>query len=258
MPAAMPTTATSTTADALRTFAPWSASHWAAIAAAVGVAAALSATRRGLRDTPDAGRRLDRGFALLAAVAWAATQALQLALDGFPSGTSLPLHVSDLTALAVPLALWTCRRWLRAVVYYWGLTLASLAFLLPDLHDGPARLGYWLFWGAHVIILAAVPYDVVGRGFHPGWRDFRSAAYTSLLYAALIIPFNVAAGQSYGYLGPPRGGEPAVLRYFGPWPLRVLPVVGCGLAGMALLTLPWEVSRRRRHRHATSEASLTL
>jgi hypothetical integral membrane protein (TIGR02206 family) len=231
--------------DPLQTFSAWSASHWAAIAAAIIASAALALARRRQRRAPLTARRLDRAFAAFAAVTWLVTQVLQASLDEFPAGTALPLHVSDLTALVVPLALWTGWRWTRAVLYYWGLALASLAFLLPDLRHGPARLGYWLFWLPHVVIITAVVYDLVGRGFRPGWRDFYRAACASLLYAALVTPFNAVTGYSYGYLGPERQGEPSVLSGFGPWPWRVAPIVASGLAGMAVLTVPWELSERR-------------
>lgn len=228
-----------------QTFTPWSTSHWAAIFVTVAIALILSAARRRLRNNPPAARRLDYAFAAFAAVTWVATQILQATLDEFPATTALPFHVSDLTALAVPLALWTNARWLRAVLYSWGLTLASLAFLLPDLYAGPERLGYWLFWLPHTVILSAVVYDLVGRGFRPTWADYRRAAIVSIVYALLIAPFNTVTGSRYGYLGPPRPGEPPVLRLFGPWPLRTVPIVACGLGAMALLTLPWTLVRRR-------------
>ena len=238
------TTTAATTSSA--EFIPWSASHWAAILVTVLVAAALSAARHRLRGAPESAQRLDRGFAALAMAAWLATQSAPVLLEGFNPATALPLHVSDLTALAVPLALWTGRRWLRAMVYYWGVALGSLAFLMPDLRDGPARPGYWLFWNAHVIIASAVIYEIIGRSFKPTWRDFSVAACVSLAYAALMVPFNTITGFGYGYLGPPRDGEPAALRFFGPWPLRVVALVTCGMAAMALLTAPWEASRRLR------------
>src|SRR5688500_18545773 len=112
-----PTTMTGETP--LQTFSAWSASHWAAIAATAIAAAALSFTRRRLEGAPTAARRLDRTFAAVAAVSWVATQLLQGLLDEFPAGTALPLHISDVAALTVPVALWTTWRWARAVLYYW-------------------------------------------------------------------------------------------------------------------------------------------
>ena len=228
-----------TPGDPLATFRPWSLAHWAAIVVALFVAALLATLRRRWRYRSGAASRLDALLAGFAALSWLTTQLLQAWGGGFDARNALPLHVSDLTALAVPAALWTGWRWARCVVYYWGLALASLAFVLPDLRDGPGRLGYWLFWLAHAVILIGVSYETVGRGYRPGWRDFTRAAAVSMLYALLIVPFNAATGYTYGYLGPPHAAEPAALHLFGPWPLRVLPIILAGLTAMALLTVPW-------------------
>ena len=232
----------------LDTFRPWSTAHWLVFVATALLSAGLAAVRRRWRTTEPAGRTLDLALALVAALIWVAVQLLQWTREEFSAATALPLHVSDLTCLAVPLALTTRWRWARALVYYWGLALGSLAFVLPDLRDGPARLGFWLFWLTHVVITAGVVYDVAGRGYRPNWGDFARAAACAVAYAAAIVPFNAATGHGYGYLGPDQPGQPPVLAHFGPWPLRVLPVVSAGLAGMALLTLPWEWERSRRRK----------
>jgi hypothetical integral membrane protein (TIGR02206 family) len=231
--------------DPLHTFRAWSLVHCSVIAAAVVIGLALAALRRRWRDKP-AAQRLDRTLAALTAAAWLITQLLSFSLADSPVATALPLHVSDLTTLAIPIALWTCARPLRAIVYYWGLTLGSLAFVLPDLGEGPAQLGFWVFWLPHVIILGAVLYELVGRDYRPRWRDLGFAALASLAYAMLIIPFNAATGFGYGYLGPDHANQPPAVAYFGTWPLRCLFIILTGVAGMALLTLPWRFSTRRR------------
>jgi hypothetical integral membrane protein (TIGR02206 family) len=232
--------------DLLENFRAGSANHWAAIAGTALLCVALAAWRRRWRDTPAAARTLDRALAALALLAWIVIQAAQWTGGGFPVRTALPFHISDVVLLAVPVALWTGWRGARALLYYWGIALTSTAFLMPDLRDGPARLGYWLFWVGHAIIMAGVVYDLVGRDFRPAWRDFARVAVLSLLYAALIVPYNAFTGHSYGYLGPPHPEEPPALRHFGPWPLRIALLLLTALAVMALLTVPWECGRRNR------------
>jgi hypothetical integral membrane protein (TIGR02206 family) len=248
--------ATAAATDRWQTFRAGSASHCAVIVVVAVVAATMAVIRSRQRDQPSsrAGTTLDRAFAVVAAVAWLFINARQLLGGDFARGTVLPLHVSDLTELAVPFALWMSWRWARAVVYYWGLALGSLAFIIPDLHDGPGRIGFWLFWSGHTIIMTAIVYDLFGRGYRPAWRDWAIVAAISLAYAALVIPFNAVTGDSYGYLGPDRPGQPALLALFGPWPMRVVPIVVAGIAGMAVLTLPWTLlARQNRRLHATAE-----
>jgi hypothetical integral membrane protein (TIGR02206 family) len=164
----------------------------------------------------------------------------------------LPLHVSDLTLLAVPIALWTSWRWSRAIVWCWGVALCTLAFIIPDLRDGPARLGFWTFWIGHITILAATVYEVAGRGYRPGWRDFARAAVLSTIYVALMLPFDALTRFNYGYVGPDQPSQPPALRYFGPWPWRVAAILLTGVAAMALATLPWRIAGQfRRHYNRT-------
>jgi hypothetical integral membrane protein (TIGR02206 family) len=229
--------------DSLATFHAWSAVHWAVIGATIVISVSSAFWRRSWDHRSAAARTLDRSLAVLTFIIWIAIQVLQLVRDDFSAGTALPLHVSDLTLLAVPIALWSSSRWASAVVYCWGLSLGSLAFLIPDLRDGPAKLGFWLFWSGHVVITAAIVYEIVGRRFRPSWADFRRAATLALVYAILIVPFNAVTGHSYGYLGPDQPNQPAVLRAFGPWPRRVTPVFLTGVIAMSLVVAPWQIRR---------------
>src|SRR5205085_885108 len=54
---------------------------------------------------------------------------------------SLPLQLCDLAWITAVYALWTRRRWAHALLYYWGLTLSSQAFITPELAapDFPSR-----------------------------------------------------------------------------------------------------------------------
>lgn len=237
------------------TFRAWSAAHWLVIAATVVLAVVLSALRRGAERGN--GKRLDRALAIVATAIWLVINAWQIGSDAFSPATALPLHVSDLTMLAIPIALWTSWRWSRAVVYYWGLALGSLAYITPDLRDGPARAGFWLFWTGHVMMMVAIAYDLWGRGYRPGWGDWRIAALISIAYAAAILPINALTRYSYGYLGPDQPGQPALLDLFGAWPERVVPIVLTGLAAMALLTLPWTLAARWRESSRLAKSPVT-
>ena len=226
------------------TFTPWSLAHWLVIVVTALLAMLLSRLRCRLRRDAAIARKLDIAFAILAAVAFVVINGWQLVSGEFSWNTALPLHVTDVTMLCVPIALWTSRPIPRAIVYYWGLALGTFAFAIPDLDAGPARVGFWIFWTSHALMMIAIAYELVGRGYRPGWRDFRIAAMASIAYAAVIVPFNGSTGYSYGYLGPDQPGQPALVSRFGSWPARVMPILVTGIALMALLTLPWTLLQR--------------
>ena len=69
-----------------------------------------------------------------------------------------------------------------------------------------------------------------------------------LVYVAVILPFNAWTGYSYGYLGPDQPQQPSLLSRFGPWPLRVIPLLLVTHCVMAMLVVPWMVAGRKEAR----------
>ena len=231
--------------DTFRAFTP---THAAVIAAFVAITGALVLARRRLGDD---GKRaaLDRSLGLITAGIYVIVNAWPLLPKHFSLAWSLPLHVCDVTTLAVPLALLTNSRRARAVVYFWGLGLSTQGFITPDLRDGPARIGFWMVWLAHFSVVGGAVYEVVARGYRPTWRDYGFAVAAGLVYVAVVLPLDVLLGVNYGYVGPAMPGQPSIVDALGPWPYRVgVMIVLAGIA-TALLMLPWDLAARYRQRH---------
>jgi len=72
--------------------------------------------------------------------------------------------------------------------------------------------------------------------------------------AGLYLPLDVAFGFNYGYLGKSKPNGTTMIDALGPWPGRVVVIVGLVALVMALMTLPWEVVRRSKLRSAAREA----
>jgi hypothetical integral membrane protein (TIGR02206 family) len=89
----------------------------------------------------------------------------------------------------------------------------------------------------------AAIYLTWGQRRRPRWRDYRFAIVVTLAWAALTFVFNSIAGTNYGYLNrkPPTA---SVLDVLGPWPLYLLAEVAIVLVVWALMTWPWERTRR--------------
>ncbi|NRA58733.1 MAG: TIGR02206 family membrane protein, partial [Phycisphaerales bacterium] len=72
----------------------------------------------------------------------------------FEIGKSLPLHLCDVLGWLGPFALLLAAppRWLRTILYFWGIGLSTQAFFTPTLEQGPGDLRFWLFWISHTQI----------------------------------------------------------------------------------------------------------
>jgi hypothetical integral membrane protein (TIGR02206 family) len=173
---------------------------------------------------------------------------LWLNTDQFSWRTSLPLHVCDLAALFVPLALALNWRPARVVLYYFGLFLSSQGLITPDLDEGPARLQFWGFWLLHLAVVGSAIYDILARGFRPTWRDLRLAILSGVTYVIAMVALDVGIGANYGYVGPTKPELPTVLDLLGPFPRRVFVMSALGILVMTIATIPWELVRKRNER----------
>lgn len=233
-----------------RAFTPYSATHGMMLLGLAALTVLLVVLRRRARDAR-AARQLDVALAVAGLTVWAAYKVWSFLPGNLLWEYSLPLQMCDCAGLFAPLVLLTNARPLRALLYFWGFAFSSLGLILPDLHQGPATLKFWLFWLSHGAIVGTAAYDLAARGFRPTWRDYGTAAAASALYVLLVFPFNAYTGFSYGYSGPDRPRQPPLLDLLGTWPTRVLWICVLGAVILAILQLPWEVARRvaaRRNR----------
>ncbi|MEO0759385.1 MAG: TIGR02206 family membrane protein [Cyanobacteria bacterium J06648_16] len=189
--------------------------------------------------------RLERGFAGVCLFLWTAFHSWWLLPVNFDLATSLPLHLCDLAALFMALALLSKQRWLISLTYFWGLSFSAQGLLTPDLQLRLSSPLFWLFWLHHATLVGTAVYFVVVYKFRPSLKDYWDAVSASLLYLVCIFPLNALFGSNYGYLGPSLPAQPSILQWLGPWPWRVVLIAILAWLGMTLLLLPWEW--RRRH-----------
>lgn len=186
-------------------------------------------------------------MALAAAVAtlWFSYQAYDFTQHGFDPRYTLPLQISDVSAVIAALVFIRPSRGLQSMAYFWGLALGTQAVITPDLAGGPSSLSFWAFWLYHFFVVGAGVYVVAVHRFRPEWKDLRFALLMGVLYAAVMFTIDLAFDLNYGYLGRFTPSRPTLLDVLGPWPLRVVFMILLGAAGMTLLWLPWLAVRRR-------------
>ena len=231
---------------AQREFVAYGPSHLVVVAVFVIGAALL--VWSGRRQTEAQAQFFGRAFALVIVASFLV--ALTYKLINRDLQTSIPLQLCDVAELIAAYALWTQRHWAFVLTYYWCLVLSSQALITPDVGtpkegspDFPHHL-FLTFFVLHVLVVWAAIYLTWGRRNRPSWRDYRFVIIATLVWAVFTFTFNAIVGTNYGYLNgkPPTA---SVLDFLGPWPVYLLIEITIVLIVWALITWPWERSRRR-------------
>jgi len=184
--------------------------------------------------------RFRRGFAVLILCVCIPLQTLQLLPDDFDLGTSLPLQYCDLTWMVAVVALWTRHWWAVALTFFWGLTLTVQAIITPSLGQEFPDPRFFMYWGMHFLSVWAAGW-LAATGGGPSWRGYRLAVVVTGVWAAVVMMFNEATGENYGYLNRKPPGTSALDLMPG-WPAYVLIEIGLVISAWALLT--WAFNRR--------------
>jgi len=209
---------------------------------AVGCVAVAMLGRRH-RDQPSE-VTLRRAFAVVL-LAFAIPLNVALLLPGeFDKGTSLPLQLCDLAWMTGAIALWTLRPWAIALTYFWALTLTIQAIITPSLGESFPELRFFGFWGQHFLVVWSAVLLAWGLGRAPGWWGYRFTVAVTALWAMVMIGFNKLTDTNYGYLDhKPSSGS--ALDLLGPWPWYIAAEIVILCVVWALMTWPWEISRRK-------------
>ncbi|MBK7405409.1 MAG: TIGR02206 family membrane protein [Phycisphaerales bacterium] len=157
---------------------------------------------------------------------------------------SWPLHLCDLAAWVAPFALLTQKRWLRTLLYFWGIGLSTQAFITPVVDGGYMDVKYWLFFVGHTQIVGSAVYDVVALGYRPRLRDWGVATLITLGWMAVVTPINVIFDVNYGYTGRHLPDGPTLLDGLGPWPWRILWLFLAGQVAWLIAWGAWPIAGR--------------
>jgi hypothetical integral membrane protein (TIGR02206 family) len=199
--------------------------------------------------SPARRRHAEEMLAYANLVLWIVIRLYLVTPDQFSWSVWVPLGMCDIASLLASLKLLNpYNRWLSIGLYFGGIGLCTNALITPDLQEGPRQFEFWAFWLRHAAIMVVAIYDLAVLGFRPNWDDWRRACVLGLTYIALVSAVNIPFGFNYGFMGDSLPGNPSVLDFLGPWPLRLLWVVLIVGALWALMVAPWRVAGRRRAR----------
>jgi hypothetical integral membrane protein (TIGR02206 family) len=155
----------------------------------------------------------------------------------------LPLHLCDAAALVAAAAVWTRRRALVELLWFWAAAGTTQALVTPAPYDHFPGLMYFQYYGGHGAIVVATLFLVVGLRLTPA----RGAAVRSFLltagYAAVVGAVDVVTGGDYMFLRYPPPGVHTLFDVMGPWPRYLVVSALLGVVLFALLELPFRLRR---------------
>jgi hypothetical integral membrane protein (TIGR02206 family) len=198
------------------------------VATAAAAAVAVPAARRWPIAT-------SRGLAALIGGTYLVEHAYFIARGTWSADFNLPLHLTDVVTIVSVLALWSARRLLVELTWFWALTASLQAVITPDLGsaDFPELL-WWTFFITHAGAVVAALVLVVGRRIvpRPGavWRVFGA----TVVVAVAAGTANLLTGGNYMWLRE-KPDEGSLLDVMGPWPWYIASAAAFGLLLFSVL-----------------------
>jgi hypothetical integral membrane protein (TIGR02206 family) len=236
----------------LTTFAPFTAMH--IVTVAVLLAAMMGSCWMGrLWRGSERERRFRLAWGWFVALVALATNVYYITPGNWDIRESLPLHLCDLAIIVAAAAMLAHTRWLRILLYFWGIGLSTQAFITPTLQFGVAHPKFWIFWIGHTCIVGSAVYDIVVGGFRPTLRDLGAAILMTVGYLFAMLLVNSGIDRfwplpdepaNYGYVGRGVPKNPTIINSLGPWPGRLVWLAGIVVADYLLLWGVWPLARR--------------
>ncbi|NDV82720.1 TIGR02206 family membrane protein [Bacteroides sp. 51] len=181
-----------------------------------------------------------KGFGISLLGLWIAYNIYYFLPANFKLDTSLPLHVCDFMAIIASISLIKPNKRTSALLYFCALALTSQAIITPTGNQDPTTFRFWLFWFLHGGIISAAIYDLVVRSYRPVFKDYLFVVGCDLLYVALILPLDIIFGWNYGFIGNIKPDTPTIIDALGPWPQRLIWMVGLVVIVQFIMYLPWK------------------
>ena len=174
----------------------------------------------------DRERLLRRALGIGVIITQSTSEIYWMFITPFNRSEAFPFHLCDVAVWCVAFAMLTEKRWARTVVYFLGLALSTQGFFTPTLRFGHEHVRFWFFWIGHTQIVGAALYFFIANRYRPNWRDFIVASVVTVAWLGFVFPLNLILGTNYGYVGRKDPSNPTIVQKLGPWPWRVLIMMG--------------------------------
>jgi len=206
-------------------------------AAATAVLCLAARRRPGRWITPAA-----TALGILLVISEAAWIARLVAHGGWAADVGLPLQLCDAATLLTAAALWTRRRRLVELTYFWACAGTVQAVITPDVPEPFPSFVYFQYYAAHGGVVVGALFLVIGLRIAPGPGAVVRAALVTAGYTAAVGLVDVVTGGNYMFLREPPP-TPSLLDVLGPWPWYLATATVLGVVLFATLNLPFWLSR---------------
>ncbi|MCL4448821.1 MAG: TIGR02206 family membrane protein [Actinobacteria bacterium] len=161
----------------------------------------------------------------------------------FSWSTSLPIPLCDVATILTVAALWTCSKKLVELVYFWGIAGTLQGVLTPDLALTAPFYVKAEYLIAHVVVVIAAIYLVVGMRIYPTRLAAIRVFVITITYTAFVGVIDFLTGGNYMYLAH-IPTQTTLLNFLGPWPWYILSAAGLAIVLLAILNAPFVWQRR--------------
>ena len=192
--------------------------------------------------------RLTMAFLLI--ITFLAMQAWDALHGVWTVQSSLPLHLCSVSQIMCIIMLITRKYVIYEITYFWGLGGATQALLTPDLAFPFPHLVFFLFMGAHAVIVTACLWMTFAEEYRPGFKSLLKAWGALNLYMLFVAVINIILGSNYLYICQ-KPVSPSIIDYLGPWPwyLPVLEAVAFVVFLLCYLPFHYKKSTGADKRH---------
>ncbi|WP_379968932.1 TIGR02206 family membrane protein [Ectobacillus sp. sgz5001026] len=161
-------------------------------------------------------------------------------------GSTLPLHLSDISILLSIVMLVTRSVSLFRFLYFAGISSSIQAMLTPDLgiYSFP-HFRYIDFYVSHGGVILACIFMLAVEKYKPTFRSLWMSVLIVNLYAGCVFLINRFLHANYLYLMK-KPEISSILNYLGPWPWYLLSVEGVLIISFLLLYSPFWIKQKLR------------
>jgi len=180
-------------------------------------------------------RKVERAWAAVLLGVWPMEVLVRGLLGpGLTWGSSLPCHLCDVTGIVMGLALWTRRRWLVELGFFWGLAAVLPAMVTPALQEAYPHPLFFVFFVQHVGVPVAAAQLVWGQGMGIGRWGWLRAWGMLWCYLVVVSGTNLLLRANYGFVchKPP---SPSPYDGLGDWPWYIWQLAAVSLGVFVVL-----------------------